>query len=84
MSMAYDKAAEILQNPERWVADEGSRLVVVYMEKDTTFSLGVITKNNPPYLVDGIVNMLWFPNVESAKRYARNEMFVEGRFKKAK
>ncbi|WP_438498591.1 hypothetical protein [Paenibacillus sp. IHBB 3054] len=81
--IAYRKATEILSNPKRWVADEGNRLIVIYQERDTTFLIGSITKTNPPYLDDGIVNSLWFSNVESAKRYARNEMYVESRFKKS-
>jgi len=66
MSTAYDSAQEILSNPERWVADEGHRFVVVYKDAGQ-FGLAEIENVNPPYLTDSIDNKLWFQTLESAK-----------------
>ncbi|WP_340395277.1 hypothetical protein [Paenibacillus sp. FSL E2-0177] len=85
MSFAYDKAAEILKNPERWVADEGgSRIVVVYKNRQENYSIAEIMNSNPPYLTETIENTLWFRTVDLARQYAKKEMYVEARFKKAK
>lgn len=85
MSLAYKRAAEILNNPERWVADEGgSRIVVVYQNRLDNYSIAEIMNSNPPYLTETIDNTLWFRTLDSARRYARREMYVEARFKKAK
>ncbi|WP_137743337.1 hypothetical protein [Robertmurraya siralis] len=61
---------------EKWVLESGSETITITKEHDSFFTV------HTDHWSDTLTNSLWFPSYQSARRYVREEMYIEGRFKK--
>lgn len=85
MSVAYRNAEEILDNPNRWECDEGSNKAVIFIDEAGSFRICRLSPDGDKWYVNGNLDYsLWFKTYAAARKYGKDEMFVEGSFKKVK
>ena len=60
----------------KWELKLNSETITITEERENYFTIH--TDN----FTDDVTNSLWFPSYRSARKYVREGMYVEGRFKK--
>jgi len=60
----------------KWKLETNSETIIITEEDKNYFTV------HTDHWSDTITNTLWFPSYQSARKYVKEEMHVEGRFKK--
>lgn len=75
---------EIFRNFPRWELEDGNLLHIIYEEESGNFRIASINSwdNDEAWINSKLDSSLWFKSYSSARKYFKDEVFVEGKFKK--
>lgn len=61
---------------KKWQLETDRETITIMEERENYFTV------HTDHWSDTLTNTLWFPSYQSARKYVREELYVEGRFKK--